>query len=130
MEREFRLSDHSLIGFVATANGERAKEFYGTKLGLPLIEEQMPFALVYDAHGTMLRVIIVNEVHAAGYTVLGWRVPDITSAAKSLAAAGVKFERYEGMEQDDLGIWTSPSGSKVAWFKDPDGNALSISQHE
>jgi catechol 2,3-dioxygenase-like lactoylglutathione lyase family enzyme len=129
MARQFRLSDHSIIGFVATRNVERAKEFYGEKLGLPLIAEQMPFALVYDAHGTMLRVTIVKEVHPADYTVLGWKVPDIETAAKSLAAAGIVFERYAGLEQDELGIWTSPS-SKVAWFKDPDGNTLSISQHE
>lgn len=130
MVRQFRLSDHSIIGFVATSNAEQARKFYGEKLSLPLIEEQTPFALVYDAHGTMLRVTIVKEVHPAGYTVLGWKVPDIVSAAKGLAATGVKFERYAGMEQDELGIWTSPSGVKVAWFKDPDGNTLSISQPE
>ena len=130
MTKQFRLSDQSLIGFVATSDPERAKKFYGGKLALPLLEEQMPFALVYDAQGTMLRVTIVKEVHPAGYTVLGWKVPNIVSAAKGLTAAGVKFERYPGMEQDELGIWTSPGGTKVAWFKDPDGNTLSISQHE
>ena len=130
MANQFRLSDHSIIGFVATSDPERAREFYGEKLALPLMEEQMPFALVYDAHGTMLRVPIVKKVHPAGYTVLGWKVPNIITAAKGLAAAGLKFERYPGMEQDELGIWTSPSGGKVAWFKDPDGNTLSISQHE
>jgi catechol 2,3-dioxygenase-like lactoylglutathione lyase family enzyme len=90
----------------------------------------MPFALVYDAHGTMLRVTIVKKVNTAGYTVLGWKVPSILAAANALSAAGVRFERYQGMEQDDLGIWTSPGGGKIAWFKDPDGNTLSISQHE
>ena len=130
MARQFRLSDHSIIGFVATSNAEQARKFYGEKLSLPLIEEQMPFAIVYDAHGTMLRVTIVKEVYPAGYTVLGWKLPDIVTAAKGLAATGVKFERYASMEQDELGIWTSPSGGKVAWFKDPDGNTLSISQHE
>jgi catechol 2,3-dioxygenase-like lactoylglutathione lyase family enzyme len=130
MARQFRLSDHSIIGFVATSDPERAREFYGHKLALPLIEERMPFALVYDAHGTMLRVTIVKEVHAAGYTVLGWKVPDIVAAANGLIAAGIIFERYPGMQQDELGIWTSPDGAKVAWFKDPDGNTLSISQHE
>ena len=129
MAREFRLSDHSIIGFIATSDPKRAKEFYGEKLALQLIEEQLPFALVYDAHGTMLRIAIVKNVHPAGYTVLGWKVPDIVTAAKGLAAAGITFERYPGMEQDELGIWTSPGGSKVAWFKDPDGNTLSISQH-
>jgi catechol 2,3-dioxygenase-like lactoylglutathione lyase family enzyme len=130
MARQFRLSDHSIIGFVATSDPERAREFYGHKLALRLIEERMPFALVYDAHGTMLRVTIVKEVHAAGYTVLGWKVPDIVAAANGLIAGGIIFERYPGMQQDELGIWTSPDGAKVAWFKDPDGNTLSISQHE
>jgi hypothetical protein len=78
----------------------------------------------------MLRVTIVKEVHAAGYTVLGWKVPDIVAAANGLIAGGIIFERYPGMQQDELGIWTSPDGAKVAWFKDPDGNTLSISQHE
>ena len=81
MAKQFRLADHSIIGFVATSDPERAKEFYGEKLALPLIEEQMPFALVYDAHGTMLRVTIVKEVRPAAYTVLGWKVPDIGAAA-------------------------------------------------
>jgi catechol 2,3-dioxygenase-like lactoylglutathione lyase family enzyme len=130
MAKQFRLSDHSIIGFVATSDPQRARKFYSEKLMLPLVEEQMPFALVYDAHGTMLRVTIVEKVHPAGDTVLGWQVPNIDTAAKSLSAAGIQFERYPGMEQDELGIWTSPSGSKVAWFKDPDGNTLSISQHE
>jgi catechol 2,3-dioxygenase-like lactoylglutathione lyase family enzyme len=130
MAKQFRLSDHSIIGFVATSDPERAREFYGNKLALPLIEEQMPFALVYDAHGTMLRVTIVKEVLPAGYTVLGWKVPDIVAAANGLTSAGINFERYPGMQQDELGIWTSPGGGKVAWFKDPDGNTLSISQHE
>jgi catechol 2,3-dioxygenase-like lactoylglutathione lyase family enzyme len=130
MAKQFRLSDHSIIGFVATSDPERAREFYGDKLALPLIEEQMPFALVYDAHGTMLRVTIVKEVHPVSYTVLGWKVPDIVAAANRLTAAGIKFERYPGMQQDELGIWASPARAKVAWFKDPDGNTLSISQYE
>ena len=128
MANEFRLSDHDVIAFVATSNPERARKFYGETLALPLVEEQMPFALVYDAHGTMLRVTIVERVNPAGYTVLGWKVPDIETAAKGLAAAGIEFERYPGMQQDELGIWTTPGG-RVAWFKDPDGNTLSISQH-
>jgi catechol 2,3-dioxygenase-like lactoylglutathione lyase family enzyme len=130
MAKQFRLSDHSIIGFVAISDPERARKFYSETLGLPLVEEQMPFALVYDAHGTMLRVTIVKKVNTAGYTVLGWKVTSILAAANALSAAGVRFERYQGMEQDDLGIWTSPGGGKIAWFKDPDGNTLSISQHE
>jgi catechol 2,3-dioxygenase-like lactoylglutathione lyase family enzyme len=107
MAKQFRLSDQSLIGFIATSDPERAKEFYRATLGL--------------------RVTIVKKVIPAGYTVLGWQVPDIAAAAKALSEAGVQFERYQGMEQDGLGIWSSPGGAKVAWFKDPDGNTLSIS---
>jgi catechol 2,3-dioxygenase-like lactoylglutathione lyase family enzyme len=65
-------------------------------------------------------------VAAAGYTVLGWQVPDIVDAVKRLRKAGVRFERYDGMGQDKLGVWQSPSGARIAWFKDPDGNTLSI----
>jgi len=129
MTKHFRLSDQSIIGFVATSDPDRAKKFYRDTLGLRLVSEEMPFALVFDAHGTMLRVTIVKKVSPAGYTVLGWQVPNISAAAKALQEAGVRFERYQGMEQDDLGIWSSPGGGKVAWFKDPDGNTLSISQH-
>ncbi len=77
----------------------------------------------------MLRLKIVGKVVPAGYTVLGWQVPNIVAAAKALSEAGVQFERYPGMQQDELGIWSSPGGDSVAWFKDPDGNTLSISQH-
>lgn len=129
MAKRFRLSDQSMIGFVATSDAERAKRFYRDRLGLTLLSEELPFALVFDAHGTMLRVTIVKQVAAAGYTVLGWQVPDIAAAAEALSQAGVRFERYPGMPQDERGIWSSPSGACVAWFKDPDGNTLSISQH-
>ena len=97
-------------------------------LGLLLISED-EYALVFDAHGTMLRVAIVGEIVLAPYTVLGWQVSDIEATVRALAAKAVKFERYAWMEQDDLGIWSAPSGAKVAWFKDPDGNLLSISKH-
>jgi catechol 2,3-dioxygenase-like lactoylglutathione lyase family enzyme len=130
MAKQFRLSDYSIIGFVGTSDPDRAGKFYGDTLGLRLVSQQMPFALVYDAHGTMLRVTIVEKVNPAGYTVLGWKVPNIVAAIKSLAEAGVHFERYQGLQQDDLGVWTSPGGGKIAWFKDPDGNTLSISQHD
>ncbi|HVW09658.1 MAG TPA: VOC family protein [Bryobacteraceae bacterium] len=129
MSEEFRLADHNLVGFIAASDPERAKRFYRDTLGLPLVSEELPFALVFDARGTMLRVTMVKEVAAAPYTVLGWSVPDIAAAVKALTAAGVRFQRYERMQQDELGIWTAPGGAKVAWFQDPDGNTLSISQH-
>jgi catechol 2,3-dioxygenase-like lactoylglutathione lyase family enzyme len=116
------------MAFVGVRDPERAKTFYRDTLGLKLVNEQLPFALVFDAHGIMLRVSIVQEVAVAPYTVLGWEVPDIAAAVKELAGAGVEFERYAGMKQDKLGIWTSPSGARIAWFKDPDGNLLSLTQ--
>jgi catechol 2,3-dioxygenase-like lactoylglutathione lyase family enzyme len=130
MSDEFQLGQQRLIAFVATRDARRAKQFYRDTLGLTLVSDETPFALVFDAHGTMLRVTPVKELVPAGFTVLGWRVQDIFAAAKALEKAGVQFERYEGLQQDDLGIWTAPGGAaKVAWFKDPDGNTLGISQH-
>ena len=122
------LANSSIIGFVATSDPSRAKAFYRDVLGLLLISEDK-YALVFDAHGTMLRVVIAREVVQAPYTVLGWRVEDIDAMVRGLSAKGVKFERYSWLEQDDLGIWSAPSGTKVAWFKDPDGNLLSVSRH-
>jgi len=122
------LGAHKLMAFVATCDPDRARVFYRDTLGLHLVAEQLPFALVFDANGTMLRVTIVREIVVAPYTVLGWEVPDIGVTARELAAAGVKLERYAGMVQDELGIWTSPSGARVAWLKDPDGNVLSVTE--
>ena len=120
-----RLGSRKIVAFVATSSPAKAKRFYRDKLGLRLVEAS-PFALVFDAHGTMLRVTPVNKVATAGYTVLGWQVRDIVDAVKRLRKAGVRFERYDGMGQDKLGVWQSPSGARIAWFKDPDGNTLSI----
>ncbi len=121
------LGSHNLIAFVATRDASSAKAFYRDTLGLRMISED-PFALVFDAQGTMLRVSIVDYLVPAHHTVLGWQVPDIDAAARALDEAGVKPERFEGLKQDDLGIWTAPGGAQVAWFKDPDGNILSITQ--
>jgi catechol 2,3-dioxygenase-like lactoylglutathione lyase family enzyme len=129
MPNQFRLSDNEMMAFVATRNPARSKQFYEQTLGLPLASDELPFALVFDLRGTMLRVTVVKELTPAPYTVLGWKVPEIVAATQALQRAGVVFQRYPGMEQDESGIWTSPSGAKVAWFKDPDGNTLSISQH-
>ena len=123
------LGDCPIVAFVGTQNAPRAKTFYGQTLGLRLVSED-PFALVFDAGGTMLRVVTVREVHPAGYTVLGWIVPDIARAVGDLEARGISFSRYDGMGQDDRGIWTSPSGARIAWFSDPDGNTLSLTQFE
>jgi catechol 2,3-dioxygenase-like lactoylglutathione lyase family enzyme len=126
----FQLRNQPLVAFIATLDPARAKKFYAETLGLPLTSDDAPFALVFDAHGTMLRVTTVKEMNAAPYTVLGWQVTGIASAVQALQKAGIRFEIYDGMQQDDLGIWTVPGGAaKVAWFKDPDGNVLSISEH-
>ncbi len=122
------LANSPIVAFVATTDPSRAKAFYRDVLGLLLISED-EYALVFDAHGTMLRVATAGEIVLAPYTVLGWRVGDIEATVRGLAAKAVKFERYAWMEQDDLGIWSAPSGAKVAWFKDPDGNLLSVSRH-
>jgi len=107
-----------------------SKTFYGEKLGLQLVSED-GFALVFNAHGTMLRVTMVRKIAPAEYTVLGWKVADIVAAVKGLQESGIVLERFPGVEQDDLGIWTAPGGgARVAWFKDPEGNILSVSQHE
>ena len=123
------LGKYNIIGFVTIVDVPRAKDFYQNTLGLRLILEEPPFALVFESNGIMLRLGMAKERPPAHGTVLGWQVPEITATVKSLAQAGVRFERYEGMDQDESGIWTSPTGAKVAWFKDPDGNTLSVSEH-
>jgi catechol 2,3-dioxygenase-like lactoylglutathione lyase family enzyme len=121
------LNDAKPVCFVATAKADAAKKFYRDALGLSLVEDS-PFAIVFDANGTTLRVQKVQSVSPAGYTALGWEVDDIQAMVERLSKKGVRFERYEGMPQDKSGVWTSPSGAYVAWFKDCDGNTLSITQ--
>jgi catechol 2,3-dioxygenase-like lactoylglutathione lyase family enzyme len=121
------LRSRPIVAFVATTDPKRAKSFYAKTLGLRLVGED-GFALAFDAGGTMLRVAIVKTLQPAGYTVLGWIVPDIAKAVRGLVKRGVAFQRYEGMPQDDLGIWSSPSGARIAWFTDPDRNTLSLTE--
>jgi len=121
------LGTSEIVAFAATTDLDRARSFYQGALGLRLIEQNQ-FACVFDAHGTMLRVTAVHEVAQPGYTVLGWRVDDIAHVVGELRAVGVAFTRYDSMSQDEDGIWTSPGGEKVAWFTDPDGNNLSLTQ--
>src|SRR5690348_1119885 len=109
------LGSSKLTAFVATANPERAREFYEDVLGLRLVSDDQ-FATVFDANGTPLRIAKVQELTPAPYTVLGWHVTDIAAVVRGLAAKGVAFERYEGMGQDELGVWSAPGGGKVAWF--------------
>ncbi|HEY5539680.1 MAG TPA: VOC family protein [Thermoplasmata archaeon] len=121
------LASSRIIAFVATTDSRRAKEFYQGVLGLRLMGDE-EFAIVLDAHGTMLRVSKVRELVPAPYTVLGWTVDDIGATARELTEKGVRFERFPGVPQDDHGIWRAPDGTKVAWFKDPDGNVLSLTE--
>ncbi len=129
MPQNSRLGSYNIIGFVTIVDVERAKGFYRDTLGLRLVLEEPPFALVFDANGIMLRLDMATERPPSHGTVLGWQVPDIVVAVKDLLQAGVHFERYPQMEQDELGIWASPTGARVAWFQDPDGNTLSLSEH-
>lgn len=121
------LENSKVIAFAASADLRQAREFYAQVLGLRVIE-QSDFACVFDANGTMLRVTAVAEVARPGSTVLGWRVSDIAATVRGLSARGVAFLRYDGMDQDEDGVWTTPAGDKVAWFADPDGNVLSLTQ--
>ena len=123
------LSGYNVIGFVYIVDVERAKNFYSNVLGLTLVSEEPPYALVFDANGIMLRLGMGRERVPFPGTVLGWQVPDASAAVRDLEQSGVRFERYDQMKQDAQGSWTAPTGAKVAWFKDPDGNILSISEH-
>jgi len=121
------LGSTPIIAFVAATQRDRTRAFYVDVLGLTLKDEDQ-FALTFDAGGTMLRVAFVEQLQPQGFTVLGWIVADIAATARDLAVRGVEFRRYEWMDQDALGVWRSPSGAQVAWFPDPDGNTLSLTQ--
>lgn len=121
------LKNEKLVGFVGVSNADAARAFYRDTLGLTLVSED-GFALVFNAGGTTLRVSLVHEVRPQPYSVLGWEVKDATAMARALTAAGVPPERYSHVPQDEDGVWTAPGGAKIAWFKDPDGNILSVAQ--
>jgi catechol 2,3-dioxygenase-like lactoylglutathione lyase family enzyme len=122
------LASAKIMAFVSTTNADKARAFYRDTLGLKLASED-GFALVFDCGGTHLRVALAQEVTAAKYTVLGWEVKDVRATVAGLKKAGGVFEIYGFLKQDDLGIWTAPGGTLVAWFKDPDGNLLSVSSY-
>jgi predicted enzyme related to lactoylglutathione lyase len=121
------LTTSDVIAFASTTDLARARTFYEAALGLPVSDENA-YACVFNAHGTMLRITAVSEVAHPGYTVLGWRVTGISETVAQLESRGVVFARYEGMAQDAQGVWTSPNGDRVAWFTDPDGNVLSLTE--
>lgn len=121
------LGSEKIMSFVGVSDADKARAFYRDTLGLSLISED-GFALAFDVGGIMLRVTPVHEVRPQPHTVLGWQVKDATATARALAKAGVQLERYPHVQQDGDGVWTAPGGAKIAWFKDPDGNVLSIAQ--
>ena len=122
------LSQCSLVGFVPTTNADRARQFYVDVLKLEFVADD-GFALVVKTDTSKIRIAKVEKFTPAPFTILGWEVTDIAATVNELTAAGVTFARFSFMEQDQLGIWTAPTGDKVAWFNDPDGNVLSVSQH-
>jgi catechol 2,3-dioxygenase-like lactoylglutathione lyase family enzyme len=121
------LTSAPVMTFIATKDAARAQAFYADVLGLRLVTDDS-YALVFDMSGIMLRVTRVHEVVVAPYTVLGWKVADMVATRRGLVARGVVFERYPGLPQDDDGVCTFPDGTQVAWFKDPDGHTLSLTQ--
>jgi catechol 2,3-dioxygenase-like lactoylglutathione lyase family enzyme len=118
-----------LIGFIPTRDAARARAFYETTLGLRFVSDDN-FALVFDSNGTTIRIARAPDFTPFPFTLLGWEVPDIDAAVADLAAKGVQFSRYSFLEQAPNGVWTAPgNAARVAWFPDPDGNLLSLSQH-
>jgi catechol 2,3-dioxygenase-like lactoylglutathione lyase family enzyme len=115
------------MAFAATTGVDAALRFYRDALGLRFVADD-GFALVFDAAGTTLRVARVEHVEPAPYTVLGWAVANIEDSVRELTGNGVAFEHYDSVPQDELGICTFPGSARVAWFKDPDGNLLSLTQ--
>lgn len=122
------LSQCSLVGFVPTTDADRARRFYVDVLKLEFVADD-GFALVVKTDTSKIRIAKVEQFTPAPFTILGWEVTDIAAIVSELTATGVTFARFSFMQQDELGIWTSPTGAKVAWFNDPDGNVLSVSQH-
>ena len=122
------LGSTNVVAFVPTKDSARARAFYEGVLGLTFVKDD-GFAMVLDANGIMVRVAKAGEFTPAPFTILGWQVTGIEKVVAGLQGKGVAFERFGFFKQDELGIWTAPTGDKVAWFKDPDGNTLSLSQH-
>ena len=121
------LNSAKITAFLATADAKLSKAFYEQVVGLHLVAED-EFAMEFDSNGIALRIQKVEAVQPHPYTSLGWRVGDLRDAVATLVERGVRFERYPFLEQDGAGIWLAPSGTQVAWFKDPDGSLLSLSE--
>jgi len=121
------LASAELVAFVPVADLGRARSFYEDVLGIPCVDAT-GIACVFDCHGTTLRVTLVEGWRPYAHTVVGWAVADLRAAVQYLVDRGVAMERYPGVDQDDRGIWITPAGDQVAWFKDADGNILSLTQ--
>lgn len=121
------LSDQKLKAFIPTVDPDKSKAFYMNVLGLSLLSEDY-YGMDFEANGTLLRISTVEQLKPQPFTVLGWEVDDLASLIHALVRRGIKFERYNLIEQDKNGIWIAPGGVKVAWFKDPDGNLLSLTE--
>jgi catechol 2,3-dioxygenase-like lactoylglutathione lyase family enzyme len=122
------LGSMKIVAFVPIKDSEKARSFYEGVVGLRFVKDD-GFALVFEANGIMVRAAQMKDFTPAQFTVLGWQVYEIENVVRALQKKGVHFEIFGFFQQDELGIWTAPTGDKVAWFKDPDGNILSVSQH-
>lgn len=122
------LDQGKMVGFVPTTDYEKAREFYEGKLGFSFVSLDQ-FALVMRVGGHQVRIVKMANFKPLQGTILGWEVGDIEAAAQWLKERGVALEKYPFVQDQELGIWTTPSGDRVGWFKDPDGNVLSVSQH-
>jgi len=122
------LAQGKIAGFVPTTDYDKARAFYEGKLGFGFISLDQ-YALVMSVGGHRIRITKMPNYTPLQGTILGWEVQDIQAVATWLRDRGVTLEKYPFVQDRDLGIWTTPSGDKVAWFKDPDGNILSIAQH-
>jgi len=122
------LASGQMVGFVLTRDYQKARAFYEDKLGFEFVSQDQ-FALVMKAGGHDIRVSKVADFTPRQSTVLGWEISDIEAVVAWLTERGVAFEKYPFIQDKKRGIWTTPGGSRVAWFKDADGNVLSVSQH-
>jgi catechol 2,3-dioxygenase-like lactoylglutathione lyase family enzyme len=119
----------SVVGFLPISEPTQALAFYRDTLGLTLVEDQTPFALVFQSGNTTIRATFAAGFKPQPFTVLGWQVTNIEATVQTLTDAGIAFTRYSGLnDSHPLGIWNAPGGTQVAWFNDPFGNVLSLQQ--
>ncbi len=120
-------SHQPLFAFIPVSDSERAKTFYQDVLGLTLLEDT-PFAVVFRTPGGTLRLAKTPDFKPQPFSLVGWVVPDLDADMAALKGKGVHFERFDGLPQNEQGVWTVPDGTRICWFRDPDGNLLSLTQ--